>query len=526
MQRALVALFLSVCALCGCANTIPPPAREPTANPTSTTHAPSMANNNMTNLIPKPTSLTVSDGIFILNDQTKILTDSTDTELTRIAHQLAASLESAVGFSIAVGSDSEPKGNITLGLRDDVSLGSEGYVLTVTPDSISISANKPAGIFYGTQTLLQLVPPAPTQQPIAIRAATIRDVPRFAWRGMMLDVARHFFKVEEVKQLIDYLARYKINRLHLHLSDDQGWRIEIKSWEKLATIGGSTEVGDGKGGYYTQAEYQALVEYAAENFMLVIPEIDLPGHTNAALASYPELNCDNTAPEPYTGTQVGFSSLCTDKAITYHFVGDVVRELAAITPAPYIHIGGDEAHSTDKDAYLEFIERVQEIVRTHGKQMIGWEEIAQAKLLPTSIAQHWHTDFAAQAIQQGARVIVSPSTRAYLDMKYDAATKLGQNWAGLIDVEKAYTWDPLTEIEGATENDILGVEAPLWTETIASLDDIEYMTFPRLIGIAEIGWSAREKRNWEEYKTRLATHGARLKALNVNFFASPEVPWD
>ena len=524
MRRAFLALLL--CALFGCAPMLSTPTREPSPIPTAITKSISTATNTMTHLIPKPTSLILADGTFNLNDQTKIFLESNNAELTRLANQLAANLKSATGFSIPLTSDTDVKGNLKLALRDDASLGDEGYVLTTTPDAIVIHANKPAGIFYGAQTLLQLVPPTPTNESIAIRAATIRDVPRFEWRGMMLDVARHFFKVQDVKQLIDMLARYKLNRLHLHLTDDQGWRIEIKSWSRLATHGGSTEVGGGEGGYYTQEEYKELVQYASQQYITIIPEIDLPGHTNAALASYAELNADETARNLYTGTEVGFSSLSINQANTYEFLDDVIGELAALTPAPYIHIGGDEARSTAHDDYLRFIERVQEIVRAHGKQMIGWEEIAQAKLFPTSVAQHWYTDFAAQAIQQGARVIVSPSTRSYLDMKYDATTKLGLDWAGLIDVEKAYTWEPTAEVKGATDENILGVEAALWTETIETLDDIEYMAFPRVIGIAEIGWSAREGRDWNEYVKRLATHGARLEKLGVNYYRAPQVPWE
>ena len=219
----------------------------------------------------------------------------------------------------------------------DPALGEEGYELTIAPDGVTITAAGPAGLFYGVQTLRQLLPPQIEQAtaqagPWTLPAGTIRDTPRFEWRGAMLDVARHFFGVADVKRYIDLLAYYKLNRLHLHLSDDQGWRIAINSWPNLAEYGGSTQVGGGAGGYYTQAEYADIVAYAQQRYIMIIPEIDLPGHTNAALASYAELNCNDVAPPLYTGTEVGFSSLCADKAITYTFVDDVMRELAALTP--------------------------------------------------------------------------------------------------------------------------------------------------------------------------------------------------
>jgi hexosaminidase len=321
------------------------------------------------------------------------------------------------------------------------------------------------------------------------------------------------------------MAYYKLNRFHMHLSDDQGWRLAINSWPNLATYGGSTQVGGGSGGYYTQAEYAEIVAYAQSRYITVIPEIDMPGHTNAALASYAELNCDGKAPPLHTGTEVGFSSLCIDKEITFAFVEDVIREIAALTPGPYLHVGGDETHATSAVDYVQFIDRVQAIVQAHGKQMVGWEEIAQSDLLPSSVAQHWHSDQARTAAQQGAKVIMSPASRTYLDMKYDPSTPLGLNWAGTIDVKEAYTWDPATQVSGVSESDVLGVEAALWSETLQTIEDVEFMAFPRLPGCAEIGWSPETGRNWDEYRIRLAAHGPRLTAMGVNFYRSPLVPW-
>lgn len=354
----------------------------------------------------------------------------------------------------------------------------------------------------------------------------VSDAPRFAWRGAMLDVARHFFGVNDVKRYIDLLAMLKMNRLHLHLADDQGWRIEIKSWPNLAAHGGKTQVGGGAGGYYTQDQYAEIVAYASDRFVTIVPEIDMPGHTNAALSSYPELNCDGVAPPPYTGIEVGFSALCVEKDITYKFIDDVVREIAALTPGPYFHIGGDEVKTLTAGQYQNFIDRVQRIVQSHGKEAIGWDEIAPAPLLPTTIVQHWRPNSPlGDAIAKRARLIMSPAHRVYVDMKYDTATPIGLNWAAYIDVRDAYDWDPADLAGDVPERAILGVEAPLWSETVATIRDIEYLAFPRMAAIAEIGWSPQQRRDWDAFKDRLAAQARRWAALGINFYRSPQVDW-
>jgi len=251
----------------------------------------------------------------------------------------------------------------------------------------------------------------------------------------------------------------------------------------------------------------------------------MPGHTNAALASYAELNCDGKARDLYTGIEVGFSALCVDKDVTNLFIDDVVREIASLTPTPYFHIGGDEVKMLTPQQYVQFIERVQKIVQSHGKQMVGWDEIAPAALLPSTIVQHWRPDGApTAAVSKGSKVIMSVANRAYLDMKYDNSTPIGLNWAANIEVKDAYGWDPATIVKGIPESALLGVEAPIWTETLGNIRDVEYMAFPRLLAIAEIAWSP-EVSNWEEFRGRLAAHGPRLSALGVNFYRSPSVPW-
>jgi hexosaminidase len=502
-------------------------------------------------IIPKPVSAAVDGGAFELTANTEIVA-SAAPEVAAVAEYLARQLRPSTGFQLPVVAEAGGGEAIELVLNaSDADLGAEGYELTASDRLVRIVAAQPAGLFFGIQTLMQLLPEKAelntTQTgPWQIATGTIRDYPQYAWRGSMLDVARHFFGVEDVKRYIDLMSRYKMNMLHLHLTDDQGWRIEIKSWPNLATHGGSTEVGGGAGGYYTQEQYKEIVQYAQERFITIVPEIDLPGHINSALASYGELNGGTIVPEEgrvaippsqilgtknkptelYTGIEVGWSTLRIEKPVTFKFVTDVLTELAAITPGPYLHIGGDEAHVTKKEDYIQFISRFSDIVKSLNKKMIGWEEIAQSSIDQNAIAQHWHSaDHAKAAADKGASLIMSPSTRVYLDMKYDSLTKLGLNWAAYIEVDDAYTWDPATQVEGIERTQILGVEAPLWSETIDNIDDIEYLLFPRLPGVAEVGWTPAENRVWDEYKGRLAQHSDRFKAWDVNFYPSPLVPW-
>lgn len=477
-------------------------------------------------LIPKPAAILESEGEFSVSSNTKIVLHAKNDETTFIGKFLSAHLQQASGYELAVVEQTgdRDQGNIHLSLVAEESLGEEGYELSVTPHSIQLRANCAAGLFYGAQTLRQLLPTRSSGS-LTLPAVSIRDIPRFAWRGAMLDVARHFFGMEDVKRYIDLISHYKMNRLHLHLSDDQGWRIEIKSWPRLTEVGGSTQVGGNGGGYYTQEQYREIVEYARSRYITIVPEIDTPGHTNAALASYAALNSSEEAPPLYEGRQVGFSTLWINSEITYKFLDDVIRELAALTPAPYIHIGGDEAHSTPEGDYKYFIRRVQEVVASHGKTAVGWDEIGEAELLPGTIAQHWVGAGYQSAKGQGAKIILSPANKTYLDMKYDASSPLGLDWAGLISVKDAYDWEPGSYMEGLEERDILGLEAPLWTETILTMRDIEYMAFPRLPGIAELAWSPKGQ-SWEEYRRRLATHGERMQAMGINFFRSPDVEWE
>ncbi|NER16111.1 beta-N-acetylhexosaminidase [Spongiivirga citrea] len=478
------------------------------------------------NLIPKPVGMVATGSSFLLSSESVIYTDQ---EFRAQAQTLAAELKEITGINIGIAEnedESKSEGIILSKKTTNDDLKEEGYELNIEEDVMTISSNHPSGIFNAIQTIKQLLPTTIDSNKIEIASGKIIDYPNYEYRGAMLDVSRHFFSVDDVKQYIDYLAMFKMNVLHLHLSDDQGWRIEIKSWPKLAEIGGKTEVGGTEGGYYTQEDYKEIVQYAADRFITIIPEIDMPGHTNAALASYPELNCDGKSPEPYTGMKVGFSSFCVDKEITYKFIDDVVRELAAISPGKYFHIGGDESHATKKADYVIFVDKVQDIVSKHGKTMVGWDEVVTANIKSSSIAQFWASeDNAKTAVEKNVKLIMSPAKKAYLDMKYDSITKLGLKWAGYVEVDTGYDWNPAAYVEGITKENILGIEAPLWTETVTNMNELQFLVFPRLPGYAEIGWTQDSLRSWGEYKTRLASFKNRFEKMNINYYKSSKVDW-
>lgn len=478
----------------------------------------------MPTLIPAPAQLTTQAGHFSLSEQTQIIVTITP-EVQTLGNLLAEYIKTHTDLKLTVERSGQAAGNIQLALIEDNALGEEGYTLTVSTDEIRLSAHCPAGLFYGLQTFRQLLTAAPRQRPLNLPALSITDSPRFLWRGAMLDVARHFFAVEDVKHYIDLISHYKMNRLHLHLTDDQGWRIEINAWPNLTKVGAQTQVNGGGGGFYTQEQFKEIVEYARGRYVMVIPEIDTPGHTNAALASYPELNQSEEAPPLYEGTEVGFSSLSINMEITYKFLDDVIRELAAISPAPYIHIGGDEAKSTPEADYKKFIKLFQQIVFAHNKIPVGWAEIGEAELDSRTVAQHWHGAAYQGAKEQGCKIILSPANKTYLDMKYDPSTPLGLDWVGHISVKDSYNWEPGSYMHLLEESDILGLEAPIWTETLLTMKDVEFMAFPRLPGLAELSWSPKGQ-GWEEYKNRLAQHGQHMEELNINFFRSPDVSWE
>ncbi|MEX2272904.1 MAG: beta-N-acetylhexosaminidase [Vicinamibacterales bacterium] len=519
LPLALVGLALAVAAACGKPKmTVAPTPPAPAAAPHS--------------LIPAPISFTATGAApFTVTPRTRIIVN--DREAVGVATFLARLIAAAPSAAISVElieAGPLPEDAFVLQLRPGAAMAAEGYTLASTATQVVITASHPAGLFYGVQTLRQLLPAAVEHEwlrrkTLSVPAVSITDAPRFAWRGAMLDVARHFFGVEEVTRLLDLMALHKMNRLHLHLADDQGWRIEIDSWPNLTRHGGGTEVGGGPGGFYTKAQFAEIVRYAADRFITIVPEIDMPGHTNAALASYAELNCDGVAPPLFTGIEVGFSTLCAESDATYRFVDDVVREIGAMTPGRYFHIGGDEVKKLTPAQYEHFVKRAEAIVGRYGKTMIGWDEVAALKLDPGSIIQYWRPGAPKGELGQTGNVIFSPANKLYLDMKYTRATAIGLDWAGRIEVRDGYDWDPATMVPGVTEAAILGVEGPLWTETVARRADLDYLVFPRLAGIAEIGWTPQAQRNWESYRLRLAAQAPRWTALGINFYRSPQVPW-
>lgn len=487
-----------------------------------------------TALIPKPLKTVPTNSAFGLSKNTVIFTSGSKFE--QIGQFLSEKVKLKTDLDIVINTSNREKSVdrfIYINQSDSVDLKTpESYQLYIKKDSIFLNAKTAAGAFRGIQTLRQLIPEKSndtlTDHPLwLIPTGKILDEPKFEYRGAMLDVARHFFTVEEVKKYMDILAYYKYNVLHLHLSDDQGWRIEIKSWPKLTQIGGATEVGGGTGGYYTQDDYTELVEYAAQRHITIIPEIDMPGHTNAASLSYPILNGNGKKVKVYTGTRVGFSTFDARKDTVYSFLDDVIREVASLSPGPYFHIGGDESHVTKKRDYIHFVEKVEKIVQKHGKQMMGWNEIAQGNISASTVTQLWNEPHnALKAAKNGSKIVLSPGEKTYLDMKYDSLSKFGLDWAGLIPVDVAYKWNPETYVEGLSIESILGIEAPLWSETISNGEELEYLAFPRAIGYAELGWSTSENCNWEDYRKRLARQVPFLNRMNVNYYPTKLVDWE
>ncbi|MET8372611.1 beta-N-acetylhexosaminidase [Micromonospora profundi] len=538
----------------GHAGPVPLPSHEPAAAALARSHEPAAAalarsaERAATDLLAAPAPIGLADVVpaprHVQPDPTQawqlppdaVIVASAEPSALAAAAYLAEQLRPATGYPLPVTDASTPEAvdGIALVLDESADLGAEGYRLDITTAGVRLRAVTAAGLFYGVQTLRQLLPPAientaPATESWILPGGTITDTPRFPYRGAMLDVARHFFAVGDVLRVIDHLARYKLNHLHLHLTDDQGWRIAVDSWPKLTTVSGGTEVGDGPGGHYTKADYARIVAYAADRHITVVPEIDLPGHTNAALVAYPELAPGKVAPPPYTGTDVGFSYVDPADQRTYDFVADVLGELAAITPGPLLHIGGDEAFKVKGEVYTGFVERVQRIVASLGKTVVGWHQLAPAAHLDGRVLQWWGTNgddpTTADAVSRGARLILSPGNHAYLDMKYAPDTPIGNDWAGLIDVRKAYDWDPGAHLTGVPEEAVLGVEAPLWTEWVTSLADIELLLLPRLPAIAELGWSPRETHDWAGFRRRLAGQGPRWATAGITFHAAPEIPW-
>lgn len=497
-------------------------------------------------IVPAPVSGVPTGGRFTISSATTIYAPA-DAASRAVADYLAARLRPSTGFSLPVvtgngdGSEGTGSGGIRLSLTGTsgtdlaARLGAEGYRLDISDNQIAVTASAPAGLFHAVQTLRQLLPVRAEARTVqrgvdwSVPAGHVVDTPRFAYRAAGLDVARHFFSVADVERYIDEIALYKIDYLHLHLTDDQGWRLAIDGWPNLTDVGARTQVGGGAGGYYTQDEYRELVAYAQARYVTIIPEIDVPGHVTAALASYPALSCDGKPRSVFTGIDTGFSSLCAGKPMTYAFLGDVIRQVAALTPGPYIGIGGDEAQATSASDYAKIVDDAASDVRAAGKTPWGWQEAATAQAGTPLVATYWNPGLPGQAIDQaaqmGTKLVLDPANHTYLDQKYNANTVLGLRWAGYVEVRNAYDWDPDAYLPGISPSSILGVEADLWTETVSTDADIDYMAFPRLPAIAEIGWSPQATHDWSAFRERLAAQGPRWNVMGIKYYRSTEVPW-
>lgn len=499
-------------------------------------------------LIPYPAAAQSAPDVR-LHTTSRILTSAaSEAESHLLADAIAA--RTGLRLEVVVGHDAVA-GDILLVLGPgDLD---EGYGLRTDAGHVRITASTPTGAYWATQTLRQLL--APDTDGWSVRGAIISDAPRFAYRGAMLDVARHFFSVADVRRYIDLISAYKVNALHLHLTDDQGWRLEIPGWPRLTEVAAATAVDGGVGGFYTAADFAEIVAHAASRHMTIVPEIDTPGHTHAVSVAYPEFaerpvisdavreqasELGQDLPEygeAYTGWGVGFSSVRIGDEATEAFIGDVFRHVASISPGPWIHLGGDECLGISAEDFSSFVRRAAATILSADKTPIAWHEAGKVSDLPAgTVGQYWgfrtpEGDHAAEArafVDAGGALIMSPSDAAYLDMKYDEHTRIGLDWAdGPTSVESSYAWDPAMIVEGIDDSDILGVEAPLWTETVRTPADIETLAFPRLPGIAEIGWSPRDgvQRRWPSLRSRLAAQEAAWVADSVHFHRGEDIAW-
>ncbi|MEU2203476.1 family 20 glycosylhydrolase [Microbacterium oleivorans] len=483
-------------------------------------------------LVPLPADVAVADGAPFA------LTGAAVTGDPDAAAHLRALVRTRTGLDLGTGDG--------IALAVDGSGPAESYRLEASTTGIRITGADAAGLFYGVQTLVQLV--GRDGGAWVVPAVRIVDGPRFAYRGVMLDVARHFHDLDTVRAYIDRAASLKLNVLHLHLSDDQGWRLELRSHPELTAEASATAVGGAPGGYYTQDDYRAIVAYAASRHMTVVPEFDMPGHTHAVGLAYPELaeapaveviteGSTPVAGAPYTGIGVGFSSLRIGEEATDAFVRDVFAELAELTPGPWLHFGGDESLGTTPEDFAQFVASASAAITALGKTPVAWHEAgAAAGLAPGTVGQFWGfvspTDAAARHArafaERGGRLILSPADAVYLDMKPIADSPLGLTWAnGPTSLARAYDWEPTRVVDGVDEAAILGVEAPLWTETVATLEDIDALAFPRIAAAAEIAWSPASgaERSWASFRSRVGGLGPLWTTLGIRFPALEEVPW-
>jgi hexosaminidase len=510
-------------------------------------------------LVPRPVSLMVKPGSFRLTGATVITTDAASRPLGAM---LADYLFPATGFRLAVRS-APVAGASGISIRLDstlTSLGAEGYRLNAGPSGVAIRAARPAGAFYAIQTLRQLLPPAIFRQaPVTtaawtIPAVAIEDYPRFGWRGVHLDVARHFMPKEFVRKMVDLVALHKFNRLHWHLTDDQGWRIDIRQFPRLTQVGAwrrQTIVGrpdrdstkwtfDGQphGGFYTQDDIKEIVAYAQARFVTLVPEIEMPGHSQAAIASYPELgNTGDTVPV-WTAWGVD-ENIVNPSDATIRFEQQVLTEVMALFPGRWIHVGGDEAPKAqwkasplaqarihalglkDEDELQSyFTRRMDEFLTAHGRTLIGWDEILEGGLAPNAVVMSWRgIDGGIAAARAGHDVVMAPGSHTYFD-HYQSADTTSEPLAigGFLPLDTVYAYEPIPAALTPEEaRHVLGAQGQLWSEYIPDPKRAEYMAFPRACALAEVLWTPVAEKNYTEFLQRLATHLERLAVLDVNY---------
>lgn len=503
-------------------------------------------------LFPQPQHLETGDGQFVLNAETIIITSE-----EAIGKLLVNYLAPATGFELAIQPETEEDTNtITLMLSDDAHDNVEGYHLTVTADRIAISAPRPEGLIFGIQTLRQLLPAAIVGDEVAddiewsIPAVTITDAPAFTWRGLHLDVGRHMFPVDFIKKFIDLLAFYKCNTFHWHLTEDQGWRIEIKQYPKLTEISSqraetpipaNRHQGDGKpyGGFYTQDEVRDIVAYAAERHITVVPEIEMPGHVVAVLAAYPELGCVGEGYEVRTTWGIADDVFCAGKDAVFEFLQNVLTEVLDLFPSEFIHIGGDECPKVrwevcpDCQARIKaegladehelqswFIRKMEAWLNERGRRLIGWDEILEGGLAPNATVMSWRgSQGGIDAANAGHDVVMSPNTYCYLDY-YQGEDIDNEPSAigGYLPLKNVYQFEVIpADIDPDKAHHILGGQGNVWTEYIPTSEQVEYMAYPRAVAIAEILWTHPDDRDYDAFEARLKKHLPYLDTMNVNY---------
>ncbi|MEY4135066.1 MAG: hypothetical protein RL386_1416 [Bacteroidota bacterium] len=516
-------------------------------------------------IIPQPVEILREKGEFILGKTTTIGYNSPDAQ--KAAELLVQKLNTPTGFALKATAGAAAAIQLNIYEKNDPRLGLEGYFLQTGPKGMVLSANTPAGLFYGIQTLLQLFPKAiesktGTPGNWSVPAVRITDYPRFGWRGIMLDVSRHFFTKAEVKAYIDQIARYKYNTLHWHLTDDNGWRVEIKALPRLTEVGAwrverSGHFGDRPnpkpgeaatyGGFYTHEDIREVVRYAAERHVTIVPEIDVPGHSMAAIAAYPELSCTkDTSIRVNPGTPFsewygnGTFKMLVDNTLNpsdenvYAFLEKVFTEIADLFPNPYIHVGGDECykgywakdpgcqalmkklgirHVEDLQGY--FMGRVEKILSARGKKLLGWDEILEGGISPGATVMSWRgTKGGIEAAEMGHDVVMTPTTYAYLDYNQGEQTVDPRIYAGL-RVSKCYSFEPVPD--GVDAKHILGGQGNIWTEQIPNTRHLEYMSYPRAWALAEVYWSPKTARDWPDFARRMETHFLRAESAEINY---------